>query len=184
MQLNNPSWYPDLIYFNGTKVFGTPSYYVQQMFSLNRGNVVLPTAVAVSGNPLYVSSSLVQASGQIIVKAVNFNSSTMSATFNVNGVAAIASSATVIQLSGNANDTNSFASPTYIFPVTNVINNAGTNFTVTLPANSLSIFKLQGSGFNNVTNLQFQFMSPLNVGQEAAATVSGVISGQTNNLAG
>ena len=181
---NNQDWSPDLIYFNGTQVYGTPSYYVQQMFSLNRGNVVLPTTVAVSGNPLYVSSSLVQSSGQIIVKAVNFNNSTMSATFNVNGVASIASSATAIQLSGNASDTNSFASPIHVFPVTNVINNAGTNFTATLPANSLSIFKLQGSGFNSVTNLQFQFMSPLNVGQEALATVMGVISGQTINLAG
>ena len=182
--LNNPSWYPDLIYFNGTNVFGTPSYYVQQMFSLNRGNVVLPTTVAVSGNPLYVSSSLVQSSGQIIVKAVNFNNSTMSATFNVNGVASIASIATVIQLSGKATNQNSFTAPTYVFPVTNVINNAGTNFTVTLPANSLSIFKLQGSGFNSITNLQLQFASPLNVGQEAPATVLGVISGQTINLAG
>lgn len=182
--LNNPDWYPDLIYFNGTNVFGTPSYYVQQMFSLNRGNVVLPTTVSVSGNPLYVSSSLINSLGQIIVKAVNFNNSPMSATFNVNGVASIASSATVVQLSGNPNDTNSFASPTYIFPVTNLINNAGTNFTVSLPANSLSIFKLQGSGFNSVTNLQLQFMSPLNVGQEAPVTVSGMISGQTVSLAG
>ena len=181
---NNQSWSPDLIYFNGTQVYGTPSYYVQQMFSLNRGNMVLPTSVAVSGNPLYVSSSLVQSSGQIIVKAVNFNNSPMSATFNVSGVAAIASSATVVQLSGNPNDTNSFASPTYIFPVTNVINNAGTNFSVSLPANSLSIFRLQGSGFNSATNLQLQFMAPLNVGQEAPASVSGMISGQTISLAG
>jgi len=181
---NNQSWSPNLIYFNGTQVYGTPSYYVQQMFSLNRGNVVLPTSVAVSGNPLYVSSSLINSSGQIIVKAVNFNNSPMSATFKVNGVASIASSATVVQLSGNPNDTNSFAFPTYIFPVTNVINNAGINFSVSLPANSLSIFKLQGSGFNSVTNLQLQFMSPLNVGQEAPATVSGMISGQTVNLAG
>ena len=181
---NNQSWSPDLIYFNGTQVYGTPSYYVQQMFSLNRGNVLLPITVSVSGNPLYVSSSLINSSGQIIIKAVNFNNSPMSATFNVNGVASIASSATVVQLSGNPNDTNSFASPTYIFPVTNVINNAGTNFTVSLPANSLSIFKLQGSGFNSVTNLQLQFMSPLNVGQEAPVAVSGMISGQTVNLAG
>ena len=182
--LNNPSWYPDLIYFNGTNVFGTPSYYVQQMFSLNRGNVVLRTTVSVSGNPLYVSSSLVQSSGRIIVKAVNVNNSTMSTTFNVNGVATIASSATVIQLSGSATNQNSLISPTYVFPVTNVINNAGTNFTVTLPPNSLSIFKLQGSGFNSITNLQLQFNSPLYVGQEAMATVLGVISGQTVNLAG
>ena len=182
--VNNEDWSPDLIYFNGTQVYGTPSYYVQQMFSLNRGNVVLPTTVSTSGNPLYVSSSLVQNSGQIIVKAVNFNNSAISAAFNVNGVNSIASVATVTQLAGNAGATNSFASPTRVFPVTNVIYNAGVNFTETLPANSLSIFKLQGSGFNSATNLQLQFMPALNVGQEAPASVQGVISGQTINLAG
>ena len=182
--VNNEDWSPDLIYFNGTQVYGTPSYYVQQMFSLNRGNVVLPTTVSTSGNPLYVSSSLVQNSGQIIVKAVNFNNSPMTATFNVNGVASIASVATAVQLTGSAGATNSFAFPAQVFPVTNVIYNAGLNFTETLPANSLSIFRLQGSGFDSATNLQLQFMPALNVGQEAPATVQAIISGQTINLAG
>ncbi len=182
--LNNPSWYPDLIYFNGTNVFGTPSYYVQQMFSVNRGDVVLPVSVSASGNPLYVSTSLAEASGQIIVKAVNFNSSAMTATFNVNGVSAISATAPVVQLSGNASDTNSFAKPANVFPVTNVINNAGTNFTVTLPANSLSVFRLQGSGFASVTNLQLQLPGMLSVGQEATLQLYGQSPGQSFNLAG
>ena len=37
---NNQDWTPDLIYFNGTNAYGTPSYYVQQMFAQNRGDVV------------------------------------------------------------------------------------------------------------------------------------------------
>jgi alpha-L-arabinofuranosidase len=43
--LNNKDWNPDLIYFTGTQVYGTPSYYAQQMFSLNRGDVVLSNSV-------------------------------------------------------------------------------------------------------------------------------------------
>ncbi|MGD0519304.1 MAG: alpha-L-arabinofuranosidase C-terminal domain-containing protein, partial [Thermoguttaceae bacterium] len=35
-------WIPDLIWFDNLNVYGTPSYYVQQMFSRNRGDVVLP----------------------------------------------------------------------------------------------------------------------------------------------
>jgi alpha-L-arabinofuranosidase len=182
--LNNPSWYPDLIYFNGTNVFGTPSYYVQQMFSLNRGDVVLPTTVTASGNPLYVSTSLARDSGQIILKAVNVNNSSLFVSFNVNGVATIAPIAPVVQLTGNAGAQNSFDSPMAIAPVTNTIYNAGTNFTVTLPPNSLSVFRLHGSGFNSITNLEFQFASPLSVGQEAAATLQGQAAGQTFNLAG
>ena len=36
-------WEPDLIRFNNTGVYGTPSYYVQKMFSENRGQKVLPS---------------------------------------------------------------------------------------------------------------------------------------------
>lgn len=182
--LNNPSWYPDLIYFNGTNVFGTPSYYVQQMFSLNRGNFVLPTSVSVSGNPLYVSSSLIQSNSQIIVKAVNVNNSAMATTFKLNGVDSIAPTATTIQLAGNSGDTNWFGSPPHIFPATNSFGTAGTNFTFMLPANSLTIFRLQGSGFQSISNLQIQFNSPLNLGQEAMSAVSGQISGQPVSLTG
>lgn len=39
-------WNPDLINFDSSRAYGTPSYYVQQMFSQNRGDVVLPTRVA------------------------------------------------------------------------------------------------------------------------------------------
>jgi alpha-L-arabinofuranosidase len=38
-------WNPDLIDFDSSRVYGIPSYYVQQMFSQNRGEVVLPVTV-------------------------------------------------------------------------------------------------------------------------------------------
>jgi alpha-L-arabinofuranosidase len=48
--LNNKDWNPDLIYFNNSQVYGTPSYYAQQMFSANRGDLVLPLAISFPGN--------------------------------------------------------------------------------------------------------------------------------------
>ncbi len=39
--VNFKKWNPDLINFNGTVAYGTPSYYVQQLFSQNRGDVIL-----------------------------------------------------------------------------------------------------------------------------------------------
>lgn len=44
--LNNKAWNPDLIYFDNHRAVATPSYHVQQLFSQNRGHVVLPTQVA------------------------------------------------------------------------------------------------------------------------------------------
>ena len=43
-------WTPNLIWFDNLRSFGTPNYYVQQLFSRNRGDVVLP--VELTGAPL------------------------------------------------------------------------------------------------------------------------------------
>jgi alpha-L-arabinofuranosidase len=40
------NWEPDAIYFDNAKAFGTPSYYVQEMFGANRVDVVLPATLS------------------------------------------------------------------------------------------------------------------------------------------
>ena len=45
VNVNHRKWNPDLINFDASRQYGLPSYYVQQLFSRNRGDVVLPTAV-------------------------------------------------------------------------------------------------------------------------------------------
>src|SRR6185312_4741516 len=73
-------------------------------------------------------------------------------------------------------------SPTNVFPTTTTIPGSGTNFTLTLPANSLSVLKLTTSGINNYTNLLLQFTSPINTDQAVASTVWGQQSGTWFNL--
>jgi hypothetical protein len=163
-------------------LFGTPSYYVQKLFGQNRGDVVLPTVIS-GTTSLYASSSLLQSNGQIIVKVVNPGSTSLAAAFNITGIGSIAPSATVIQLtSGSSSDENSLASPTHVFPVTNSIADAGTSFSLTLPANSLSILRLNAGGINSYTNLLLQFASTINSGRMVASTVWGQESGSWINL--
>ena len=181
--LNNKDWNPDLIYFTGTQVYDTPSYYVQQMFSLNRGTVILPAVVSNANASLFVSASLVPESGLVIVKAVNVSSSTLSATLNINGVQSVAPAATVIQLaSANPLDENSLALPTNVFPATNVISNVGTQFNVVLPSNSLTIYRLQAAGFESLTNLELEFPPLINAGQTVSANLFGQAPGPTGSV--
>ena len=141
------------------------------------------TYPAVPSGGLIASSIYDKASGQIIVKAVNPYSQPVATTFNVGGVNSIAPNTTLIQLtSGSPADENSLALPTNVFPVTNSLANAGTNFLVTFPANSFSVLRLQASGINNYTNLLLQFTSPINTGQRVASTVWGQKSGSWFNL--
>ena len=144
-------------------------------------NALIQTVAYPSG--VLASSSYSKAGSQIIIKAVNPYSAPISTTFNVAGVNAIAPNATVVQLtSGGATDENSLASPTHVFPVTNAIANAGTNFTLLLPANSLSVLRLNASGINSYTNLQVQCASPIYSGQLTASTVWGQLAGNWLNL--
>jgi len=43
--VNFMRWNPDLINFDNSRVYATPSYYVQKMFGENRGDVVLPVDI-------------------------------------------------------------------------------------------------------------------------------------------
>ncbi len=45
--VNYKKWNPDLINFDSSRVYGLPGYYVQKMFSENRGDVVLPVDLQV-----------------------------------------------------------------------------------------------------------------------------------------
>ena len=132
---------------------------------------------------VYVSSSYAKASGEIVVKAVNPYSQPVAATINLAGVNSVAPTASIIQLSGaNGAVENSLAAPYNVFPVTNVIANASTNFTVNLPAYSLSVLRLSAKEINFITNLFLQIPSPILSGQLVASTVWGKKAGSTNWL--
>ena len=45
VNLNHRAWNPDLINFDSANWYGLPSYYVQKLFSENRGDVTLPVSV-------------------------------------------------------------------------------------------------------------------------------------------
>lgn len=45
VHVNHRRWNPDLINFDSSRAYGIPSYYVQKMFSENRGDTILPITV-------------------------------------------------------------------------------------------------------------------------------------------
>jgi len=50
VNMNHRAWNPDLINFDSSKWYGLPGYYVQQMFSANRGDVSLPVQLKAPEN--------------------------------------------------------------------------------------------------------------------------------------
>lgn len=83
-------WRPDMIWFDGLHTYRTASYYVQQMYSLNKGTDVLSTTQ--NGQPvagldsLYASTVYDGATNDIVVKIVNVSSEERPLALHFNGL--------------------------------------------------------------------------------------------------
>lgn len=86
-------WRPDLIWFDNLKTLYTCSYYVQQMFSTNKGTNVLSCMMqndVVAGkdgqNGLYASAAKDVTKNEIIVKVVNTSDANQDIEINLKGM--------------------------------------------------------------------------------------------------
>jgi len=159
-------WRPNLIWCDNLQSYGTPNYYVQQLFSLNRGDVVLPAEVrsvpvrasqetpdgvttnASSKQPgLYVTASRDLKAGEIILKVVNSAAEPRTAQVQVQGAKRIARRGTMIVLAGKElTDENSIAEPKKVAPVTAPLEGAGASFKHTFGPYSLTVLRLKAGG--------------------------------------
>src|SRR5262245_46270962 len=84
-------WTPNLIWFDNLRSYGTPNYYVQKLFSLNRGSRILPTQLNGSTKNgqqnLFTSASLDEKAGEVVLKLVNTEASAKEVRINLAGAA-------------------------------------------------------------------------------------------------
>lgn len=114
-------WTPDLIWVNNVQTYGTTDYYVQKLFSLNKGTNIVRALL--DGKPLtgqdslYVSAVLDKNTNDVIIKIVNASGQEQTNTIALDGVKNIASKGSVTTLhSDDRNSENSFKNPKNVFP--------------------------------------------------------------------
>ena len=98
-------WNPDLIWFDNLNVMPTPNYFVQQAFSVNKGDEVLH--ITENGQPLtgqdslYASSTIDNATKTLMIKLVNVSGSTQLVSLDLKGAKAKSNVSAVVEtLSG------------------------------------------------------------------------------------
>jgi alpha-L-arabinofuranosidase len=147
-------WTSDLIWVNNLTVLPTANYYVQQLFSRNRGDIALPTdikddASQTSGttrkpSQLFASATRETSSGEIILKVVNAAHSTTEAEINLETTFNIAGRVETIVLTGATGSAmNTFDQPRKVAPVDSIIQNTSNAFRHTFPANSMTVMTLK-----------------------------------------
>jgi alpha-L-arabinofuranosidase len=143
-------WTPDLIWVDNLRVYGTPDYYVQQLFSRNRGDRVLPLEWSGTEAPggaarrLYASAAFDNQTHEIILKVVNPGDAPTETEIVLAGVAGIDSKGrSVVLAGGSLADVNSFEEPRKVAPVETQIGVAGPRFQRSFVPRSLTVLRLR-----------------------------------------
>jgi alpha-L-arabinofuranosidase len=121
-------WRPDAIWYDNLRSFKSVSYYVQQLFAMNKGTNVLSLTMdkqPVAGQPgqdgLFASSVYDSQTGEVIVKVVNTSDVTQPITLNLLGVKTATQAQTITLHSDNMDGENTLDRPNLIIPVSGSI---------------------------------------------------------------
>lgn len=143
-------WTPDLIWFDNLNSYGTANYYVQKLYSNNRGTHVLKMLqnnVPLTGqDKLYASAALDKTTNEIILKIVNASDQDQTKEIVLEGASKVNSKATIIVLkSDNPDALNSLSQPKNVGPVEQPLNIKGKKFSLVVEPNSFSVVRIKMS---------------------------------------
>jgi alpha-L-arabinofuranosidase len=138
-------WAPNLIWFDNLRSFGTPSYYVQQLFGRHQGSTLLPISTdgqTTNGTGgLYSSAALDRRTREVIVKLVNATKTPRTVRIDLPGVR-LQSAARAFVLTGQLDDENSLEAPTRVAPREQALATGGASASPELPPHSLTVVRL------------------------------------------
>ncbi len=157
-------WDSDLIGYDALNSYGSPSYYVQKLFSHYLGNkIVLVTAgnIPVQNRPLtkkdstdgvtsktvptiFYSATMNDTTGIIYLKVVNTIAKKQTIKINIDGAAKVSPEATIAVIkSDKPDDTNTIGDPQKIVPVTTIVKGLAKSFQQSFEPYSITIMQIQ-----------------------------------------
>jgi alpha-N-arabinofuranosidase len=141
-------WTPDLIWFDNLNSFGSTNYYVQKVFSNNKGSMVLPilqeNKPLTGDNGLYASASFDEYTKEIILKLVNTTNSIQPVSIKLDGVRKLATKGKQIVLkSDDLNRVNSLDQPSLVSPVEQEIEIKGKMVKPSIMPYSLTVIRIK-----------------------------------------
>lgn len=144
-RIGHTQWNPDLIYFDGKGVYPTVNYYIQKLFSVNRGNRYFDQVVTHEDKKNKVlASSCVQDSrtGDIVLKFVNPMDKATRMNVDLKPFGRIKSKAVLTVMTGGKDVKNTREEPDNIVPVESEFK-AGKKFGYELPPYSVSLIRIK-----------------------------------------
>jgi alpha-L-arabinofuranosidase len=142
-------WTPDLIWVDNLSVYGTPNYYVQKLFSVNKGTDVVPISaidgsVLAGADSLYASAVLDKKTNELVLKLVNVSGKAQTREVNVEGIKKLDAKGTQTVLkSDDLGKVNSISTPTAVSPVEKPMDIKGKKINVVLEPYSFNVIRVK-----------------------------------------
>jgi alpha-L-arabinofuranosidase len=138
-------WPTNLIGYDALRSYGSPSYYMQRMFTSNTGDVVLPATLATSGgSELFQSVTRDSWTGAIYLKLVNAASAPQPIQIRLTGVRWVLPWAKALVLTSNSpRDTNTLTEPTRVVPRSRFVFGVRGTFDYTAAPHSITVLELR-----------------------------------------
>lgn len=145
-------WRPDLIWFDNLRSMPTSSYYVQQLFSTNKGTNVLPLTLA-DGQPLagtegqngmFASAVLDSEANQIIVKIANTSDAPQEVNIDIKGFkkGKELNGGMAYTLRAEPEDENTLDNPDKVMPTQMEIPATGSKFETVVAPTTFVVYRL------------------------------------------
>jgi alpha-N-arabinofuranosidase len=145
-QVDGWQWTPNMIWFDNLRSYGTPNYYVQKSFSVNKGTTILPVlqdGSAKNGQgDLFTSASLDDRTGEVILKVVNAAPSSREVRINLAGAKRVGKTGKAFVLAGDLKAENSLDAPERVSPVERRFAVPSGEFAFTLAPSSLTVLRV------------------------------------------
>jgi alpha-L-arabinofuranosidase len=147
-------WRPDLIWYDNLRMFKSCSYYVQQMYAVNKGTNVLrmtmnkqPIAGQLGQDGLFASSVFDKNTGEVIIKIINTSRQPQPVSVKLVGMKGTRTAETITLSHNGMDDENTLDNPEKITPKNGTISvDAGKDATLLtddIPAMTFRLYKIK-----------------------------------------
>ena len=147
-------WRPDLIWYDNLRMFKSCSYYVQQMYAVNKGTNVLRMTMnkqPIAGQPgqdgLFASSVFDKNTGEVIIKIINTSKQSQPVSVKLVGMKGTRTAETITLSHIGMDDENTLDNPEKITPKNGTISvDAGKDATLLtddIPAMTFRLYKIK-----------------------------------------
>ena len=147
-------WRPDLIWYDNLRMFKSCSYYVQQMYAVNKGTNVLRMTMnkqPIAGQPgqdgLFASSVFDKNTGEVIIKIINTSRQPQPVSVKFVGMKGTRTAETITLSHNGMDDENTLDNPEKITPKNGTISvDAGKDATLLtddIPAMTFRLYKIK-----------------------------------------